>query len=107
MIQRAWDPGEPLGYSEVVRIRRKEYPVKQLRVAVVALLLVVLLAGSMAGTAEAGGKSDPCAKKNPPPECEIPEVPWTLVLPLAGIAIAGGYYLIDRRRHQDDPAQLT
>jgi hypothetical protein len=81
--------------------------VKQLRVAVVALLLVALLAGSMAGTAEAGGNSDPCAKKKPPPECQVPEVPWTLVLPIAGIAIAGGYYLVDRRRHRDDSAQLT
>ncbi|MQC17920.1 MAG: hypothetical protein DWG80_02460 [Chloroflexi bacterium] len=80
---------------------------KQLRVAVVALLLVALLAGSMAGTAEAGGSKDPCAKKNPPPECQVPEVPWTLVLPLAGVAIAGGYYLVDRRRRQDDSAPLA
>ncbi len=79
---------------------------KRLRVAVVAFLLVALMAGSTVGTAQAGGKADPCVRKNPPPECQVPEVPWTLVLPLAGIAIAGGYYLVDRRR-QDDTAPLA
>ncbi|MGE3960185.1 MAG: hypothetical protein AB7F65_00720 [Dehalococcoidia bacterium] len=75
---------------------------KQVRTVVVALLLVVLLSGSTVGVAQAGKAKDPCAKKNPPPECQVPEVPWTLLLPLGGVAIAGAYYLVDRRRRGED-----
>ena len=77
---------------------------KQLRTVVVAFLLVILLSGSMVGVAQAAKDKDPCAKKNPPPECQVPEVPWTLVLPVAGVAIAGIYYVVDRRRHAQDSA---
>ncbi len=77
---------------------------KQLRAMLVAALLVAVLSVSFVTTTEAGGKSDPCAKKNPPPECQVPEVPWTLVLPVAAVAIAGGYYLVQRRREGDDSA---
>jgi hypothetical protein len=75
---------------------------KQLRAMMVAALLVAILSVSFGAPAEAGGNSDPCNKKNPPPECQIPEVPWTLVLPVAAVAIAGGYYLIQRRREGSD-----
>jgi len=80
---------------------------KQLRTVVVALLLVTLLSSSLAGTAQAGGKKDPCEKKNPPPECQVPEVPWTLVLPVAGVAIAGVYYMVDRRRRGEDASPAS
>ena len=78
---------------------------RQLRTVVVAFLLVILLSSSMVGVAQAGSKKDPCAKKKPPPECQVPEVPWTLVLPVAGVAIAGIYYVADRRRHAGDTTQ--
>lgn len=73
---------------------------KHVRTLIVAMMLVAILSASFGTPAYAGGKQDPCDKKDPPPECQVPEVPWTLVLPLAGVAIAGGYYLIDRRRHR-------
>lgn len=74
---------------------------KQARAVLVATLLVAVLAFSFQ-TAEAGGKADPCKGKNPPPECQVPEVPWTMVLPLAAVAIAAGYYLVQRRRHRGE-----
>ncbi len=80
---------------------------KQLRAMMVAALLVAILAVSFGSNAEAGGNKDPCKGKNPPPECQVPEVPWTLVLPVAAVAIAGGYYLVQRRREGDDSASLA
>ncbi|MDP2326503.1 MAG: hypothetical protein Q8M79_00270 [Dehalococcoidia bacterium] len=51
-----------------------------------AVLFAVLPSSASAG---AGGG---CKGK----DCEIPEVPWTLILPGAGAVMAGGYYAFNR-----------
>jgi hypothetical protein len=73
----------------------------RLRAAVLALVLVAFAFGAFAPVVHAGGAKDPCVGKNPPPECEIPEVPWTLVLPAAAVAVAAVYYIVQRRREGD------
>jgi len=76
---------------------------KQLRTAVVAFALMAVLLASMGSVAEAGGNANPCKGKNATrPECQVPEVPWTLILPVAGVGVAGAYYLVQRRLHRDD-----
>jgi len=69
----------------------------KLRDAVVALLVAALLFGGVMASASAGGGGNPCKGKNPPPECEIPETPWALILPAVGVGLAASYYLIQRR----------
>jgi hypothetical protein len=54
-------------------------------------MLVVVLFGVLPSSASAG-KGGGCKGK----DCEIPEVPWTLILPGAGAAMAGGYYVLNR-----------
>ncbi len=80
---------------------------KQVRTLVVAVVLMAVLSVSFGTTTEAGGNADPCRGKDPPPECQVPEVPWTLVLPVAAVAIAGGYYLVQRRREGADSGSLA
>ena len=54
------------------------------------LLVAVLFAALPSSTS--AGKAGGCKGK----DCEIPEVPWTLILPGAGVAMAGGYYVFNR-----------
>jgi len=60
-------------------------------VLIATFMLVVVLFGVLPSSASAG-KGSGCKGK----DCEIPEVPWTLVLPGAGVAMAGGYYFLNR-----------
>lgn len=71
----------------------------KLRAVAMALLVVVVVFASMPGTAEA--KDDACKGKKKK-ECEIPEVPWTMVLPVSAIGLTAGYYLLQRRRDRGD-----
>ena len=54
------------------------------------LLVAVLFAALPSSTS--AGKAGGCKGK----DCEIPEVPWTLILPGAGAVMAGGYYVFNR-----------
>lgn len=56
-------------------------------------MLAAVLFVSLPSSASAGGAGG-CKGKG----CEIPEVPWTLILPGAGMAMAGGYYMLNRFR---------
>lgn len=69
----------------------------KIRDAVVALVVAALLFGGAVSGVSAGAGGNPCKGSNPPPECEIPETPWTLILPVAGVGLAISYYLIQRR----------
>jgi len=69
------------------------------RSLLMALLLMAVLFASAPDLVSAQGKNA-CKGKNKK-NCEVPEVPWTLVLPIATAAIAGGYYLVQRRREDD------
>ena len=73
----------------------------KLRATVLVLVMVAIMFASMGATAEAARDENACEGKNKK-ECEVPEVPWTLVLPVASIGLAGGYYMLQRRRHRDD-----
>lgn len=64
---------------------------KRLRYLLAAYLIVAAFVVVWPSTASAGGGGG-CKGKN----CEIPEVPWTLVLPGAGGAMAAGYYFLQR-----------
>lgn len=58
-----------------------------------AVLTVVLFASAMS---VASAHHQPCHPKS---ACEVPEVPWALVLPASSVGLAGAYYLIGRFRH--------
>lgn len=70
--------------------------------ALVAAMLVASVMIAVPGVATAQVN---CNKKNPPPECEIPETPWALILPAGGAVLAIGFYLVQRRRNGAEPAQ--
>ena len=72
----------------------------KLRAVAMALLVVVVVFASMPGTMEAA-KDDACKGKKKK-ECEIPEVPWTMALPVAAVGLTAGYYLLQRKRDHDD-----
>ena len=72
----------------------------KLRAVAMALLVVVVVFASMPGTVEA--KKDDACKGKKKKECEIPEVPWTMVLPVSAIGLTAGYYLLQRRRDRGD-----
>jgi cytochrome bd-type quinol oxidase subunit 2 len=61
-----------------------------------AMLLAALLLFAVISTASA--KRDDQEKKSK----EVPEVPIVAVLPIAAGVIAGGYYLVNRRRQMAD-----
>lgn len=66
------------------------------RAAVHSALLAAALFASAAGIASADDDRD-CqgkAKKG----CEIPEVPYSAILPAATMAGVAGFYLVERRR---------
>ncbi len=73
----------------------------KLRAIILAILIVGICFASVSAPASAGKKDDPCKGKNKK-NCEVPEVPWTLILPTASVAIAASYYLVQRRRFRDD-----
>jgi len=60
-------------------------------VTLATFLLVAVLFAALPSSTSAG-KAGGCKGK----DCEIPEVPWTLILPGAGVAMAGGYYMLNR-----------
>ncbi|MDO9444026.1 MAG: hypothetical protein Q7K37_01825 [Dehalococcoidia bacterium] len=62
-------------------------------VILATLALVVVLLAALPSSASAG-QDGGCKGKG----CEIPEVPWTLIFPGAGAAMAGGYYMLNRFR---------
>lgn len=68
----------------------------KLRALGLALLLAVVMVGAASTPAYAHHK--PCHPKS---LCEVPEVPWTLVLPAASAGMAGAYYLVQRTRGGD------
>lgn len=80
---------------------------RRVRAALFAIFVAAVLFGAFDATAYAGGAKDPCSGKNPPPECEIPEVPWTLVLPAAAVAVAGVYYYVVVRRREGDASSVA
>lgn len=41
-----------------------------------------------------------CKGVNPPPQCKTPEAPQPIGLPLAGLAVAGGFAYFVRRHHR-------
>lgn len=65
----------------------------QLRAITAALILAVLLFA--AATAFASAHHQPCHPKS---ACEVPEIPFTLLMPAAGVGVAGAYYLVNRWR---------
>jgi cytochrome bd-type quinol oxidase subunit 2 len=69
------------------------------RAVAMALLVVVVVLASMPAGMEAA-KDDACKGKKKK-ECEIPEVPWTMVLPMAAVGLTAGYYLLQRKRDRD------
>lgn len=73
----------------------------KMRCAVLAVLIAAVLFASFGVTADAARNDNACKGKNKK-KCEVPEVPWTLVLPVASVGIAAGYYLVQRRRYRDD-----
>lgn len=73
----------------------------RLRAAVLAFLFIAIVFASMGVTAEAARNENACQGKNKK-ECEVPEVPWTLVLPVASVGLAAGYYLVQRLRYRDE-----
>ena len=73
----------------------------KLRATVLVLVMVAIMFASMGATAEAARDENACEGKNKK-ECEVPEVPWTLVLPVASIGLAGAGACSSRRRHRDD-----
>jgi cytochrome bd-type quinol oxidase subunit 2 len=75
----------------------------RLRAAVLVFLFVAIVFASMGTTAEAARNENACEGKNKK-ECEVPEVPWTLVLPVASVGLAAAYYLVQRRRYGDESA---
>lgn len=64
---------------------------QRVRVLVATLVVAVVLFAALPSSASAG-QDGGCKGKG----CEIPEVPWTLILPGAGVAMAGGYYMLNR-----------
>ena len=64
-----------------------------LRAMALALVLAVTAFAVVPDTASAHHK--PCHPKS---LCEVPEVPWPLVLPAASVGVAGAYYLVNRVR---------
>ena len=74
----------------------------RLRAAVLVFLFVAVVFASFGTSAYAtSANDDPCKGKNKK-ECEVPEVPWTFVLPVASVGLAAGYYLVQRRRSRDE-----
>lgn len=74
---------------------------KRLRALGLSAVLATLLLG--VATTPASAHHKPCHPKS---LCEVPEVPWTLVLPAASAGMAGAFYLVNRVRgggsDQDD-----
>jgi|GEM_PF-7041486 len=66
----------------------------KLRAVVGAAVLSAFLFASALGMASA--HHQPCHPKS---ACEVPEVPWALVLPAGSVGLAGAYYLVGRLRH--------
>ncbi|PKN79810.1 MAG: hypothetical protein CVU47_10025 [Chloroflexi bacterium HGW-Chloroflexi-9] len=64
---------------------------QRVRVLLATFVLVVALFAALPAVASAG-QDGGCKGKG----CEIPEVPWTLILPGAGAVMAGGYYAFNR-----------
>jgi hypothetical protein len=67
-----------------------------LAASLVALTLFIV------STSVASARHKPCHPKS---QCEVPEVPWTLVLPAATFGTAGLYYVVNRvrsGRYRDD-----
>jgi len=64
------------------------------RQAVHASLLVAALFVSAAGVVSAEDECKGKKKKG----CEVPEVPYSAILPAASVAGVAGFYLIQRRR---------
>ena len=75
-----------------------------MRAALLGLLVASVLFAGVIDVASAGSKNNCKGKNASRPECQVPEVPWTLVLPAAGAVLASGYYLIQRRRSASSPA---
>lgn len=75
----------------------------KLRAVLLAAVLVAVMFASFGSTADAARNDNACKGKNKK-QCEVPEVPWTLVLPAASLGIAGTYYLVQRRHSRDDEA---
>lgn len=67
----------------------------KLRAVVGAAVLSVFLFASALSMASAHHK--PCHPKS---ACEVPEVPWALVLPAGSVGLAGAYYVVGRLRHR-------
>lgn len=73
--------------------------------AIHATLLVAALFGTTMGIASAD--DDDCKGKKKK-GCEIPEVPYSAILPAATMAGAAGFYFIQRRRsalHVEAPSE--
>jgi hypothetical protein len=73
--------------------------------AAVAVSLA-LVSGLAASPAHAAGKglANACSKQpvqQHNPNCDIPESPWPIGLPIVGLGVLGGYVVLMRRR---DPA---
>jgi hypothetical protein len=80
---------------------------RYLAAVAVSLALVSGLAASPAhaagkGLANANGCSNGSSKgQQQNPNCQIPEAPWPIGLPIVGLGVLGGYVVLMRRR---DPA---
>ncbi len=66
----------------------------RIRQATHASVLALVLFTTVAGVASADEACTGKTKKG----CEIPEVPYSAILPAAGIAGAAGFYFLQRRR---------
>ncbi len=62
-----------------------------------ASLLATFLFATLLSVGSAQGAPPSCTGKDKK-KCEVPEVPWALALPAVGVAMAAGYYLVQRRR---------
>jgi hypothetical protein len=70
---------------------------------------LALVSGLSASPAHAAGPSPngqnhpnhpvPCASGHQ--KCDIPEAPWPIGLPIAGLGVLGGYVVLMRRRDPD------
>jgi hypothetical protein len=73
---------------------------RRLAAAAVSLALV---SGLAASPAHAARSSPPpgCSNGGPKahnPNCQIPEAPWPIGLPIVGLGVLGGYVVLMRRR---------
>lgn len=66
----------------------------KIRGLMMALVLTVALLASVTSFASAHHRE--CHPKS---ACEVPEVPWALVLPAGSVGLAGAYYLVSRVRY--------